>query len=161
MLGYTEIVQIIASFIGTLAFGVLFNIRDKKLIFTGLGGLLSWFAFILLGYAIENEAVRYFVVSVFIAAYAEVLARFLKTPTTVFCVVSLFPLIPGGALYYTMKYALEHDWKNFIDEAVYTIELAAAISIGIMIVAACVKYYKKLYGNIKKKRRSNFEQTRK
>jgi uncharacterized membrane protein YjjB (DUF3815 family) len=145
MFGTNEFVQLVTAFAGTFAFGVLFNLRGNKLIFTGIGGLFSWFLFLVLGFAIESEAVRYFIVSAVISVYAEVLARALKTPTTPFCIVSLFPLIPGGALYRTMTNALSHDWELFLDNAVYTLELAAALSVGIMLVAACIKYYKKFY----------------
>ena len=55
-----------------------------------------------------------------------------KTPTTTFLVPSLIPLIPGGALYYTMNYALNEQWPAFADKAVYTLGLAAALALGII-----------------------------
>ena len=140
MFGWNEVLQIAASFIGTIGFGILFNIRGRRLRLAGLGGLLSWFLFLLLGFAIENEIVRYFIVSVAISAYAEVLARVVKTPTTTFCIVSLVPLVPGGSIYYTMSYAMTGQSELFIERGVTTLALTAALSLGIVLVTAVTKH---------------------
>lgn len=134
-----EIVQIIFAFIGTLGFAVLFNIRGKRLLFAAIGGFLSWLIFVLLSKIIPNEAVNYFVVSLIMSLYAEIMARVLKTPTTTFITTSLIPLIPGGSLYYTMAYAFESDIERFIEKGVYTLELAAALALGIIIATTFAK----------------------
>jgi uncharacterized membrane protein YjjB (DUF3815 family) len=46
----------------------------------------------------------------------------------------LIPLIPGGSLYYTMNYALNEQWAAFVNKAVYTLELALALALGIIAV---------------------------
>ena len=135
-----EILQILASLIGTAGFGFLFNIRGKKLWFASLGGMLSWLLFLLLGGLIGSEVLRYLIVSMAMTVYAEIFARVLKTPATTFCIVSLIPLVPGGALYYTMAYALSDRGQLFIEKAIYTLELAAALSLGIVIVTAIVRF---------------------
>ena len=45
----TDIIQLSTSLVGTLCFGILFNIRGLKLIFSAIGGLLSWGLFLLHG----------------------------------------------------------------------------------------------------------------
>ena len=133
------LIQVLASFCGTLGFGFLFNIRGKKLALAALGGMLAWLIFLVLGVVIEGEVLRYFIVSVVISAYAEVLARLVKTPATTFCIVSLVPLIPGSGLYYSMAYGLSGDFVSFVAKAIYTLELAAALSLGIVLVTAFTK----------------------
>ena len=59
----TEITQILAGFIGTLCFGILFRIRGWRLGAVSLGGLLSWMILVILNRFIPNEAVNYFIVS--------------------------------------------------------------------------------------------------
>ena len=140
----TELIQIISGFVGTMGFAVLFNIRGKRFVFAGLGGLLSWILFILLNRAIPNEPVCYFFVAVWISAYAELMARVLKTPTTTFITTSLVPLIPGGSLYYTMAYAFESDMEHFLDKGIYTLELASALALGIIIATAATRIFIKL-----------------
>lgn len=138
------LLQIFTAFLGTLGFGILFNIRGRKLWLGALGGLLSWVAFLLLGYGIQNEPVRYFLVSVLVSVYAEVLARLEKTPTTTFIIISLIPLIPGGSLYYTMASALEGSGEGFLENGIHTLELALALSLGIILVTSFVRRVKVL-----------------
>lgn len=134
-----EIIQIAAGAIGSLGFGILFNTRGKRLVFAALGGLWSWAVFLLLGRWIVSEVVRYFIVALFISLYAELMARILKTPTTTFIVTSLIPLIPGGSLYYTMSAALAKDKAEFLGRAVYTLQLAAALALGIIVTTTLMR----------------------
>ena len=94
-----DLIQICMGYLGSLGFGGLVHLRGKKLIIASLGGFLSWSVFLALAGLIPSEAIRYFLASATVTVYAEVFARVLKTPTTTFLVVSLIPLIPGGALY--------------------------------------------------------------
>ena len=41
-----EIIQVLAGFIGSMGFAVLFNIRGERLIAAAIGGLLSWLLFV-------------------------------------------------------------------------------------------------------------------
>ena len=142
MIGLTDgLIQVTAAFCGTLGFGFLLNSRGKKLIFAALGGMMSWALFLLLGFITKGEPMRYFIVSVIITLYAEILARILKTPASTFCILSLIPLVPGGALYYSSTYALSGDTELFVSKAVYTLELTVALSLGIVLVTACMKYF--------------------
>ena len=140
----TELLQIITGSLGTLGFSILFNIRGKRLAMVTLGGCLSWSLFLLLEYLTPNEPVRYFIVSVFVALYAEIVARLLKTPTTTILMAALVPLIPGASLYYTMAYALDSDLNRFISKAVYTLQLAGALALGIVVTTMIITIINKL-----------------
>ena len=131
--------QIITAFLGSLGFSVLFNIRRTKLLIAGLGGMLSWSVYLLLGLYFDSDPIR------FVTVYAEIFARIKKTPTTSYLVPAFIPLIPGGALYNTMKFALHNDWQSFGDTAVYTIQLALALSAGIIVVASVMRMVHALY----------------
>ena len=136
-----EIIQILTGFLGSVGFGVLFNIRGKRLLMASLGGLFSWGLFVILSEVIESEAVNYFIVALLISLYAEGMARWLKTPTTVFITTALIPLIPGGSLYYTMVYAFKSDAVNFIEKGIATLILASALALGIIVAATLTKLF--------------------
>ncbi len=138
-MNWDGILQILTGCLGTLAFGILFNIRGKKLLLASLGGIFSWGLFLLLGFVFDSEVLRYFLVSAAISGYAELLARKVKTPATTFSVVSLVSLIPGGSLYYAMSHFIEGDLDVFVPKALYTLELAAALSLGILLVTAAIR----------------------
>ena len=137
--------QIITAFLGSLGFSVLFNIRRTKLLIAGLGGMFSWSVYLLLGLYFDSDPIRYFFAAIFVTVYAEIFARIKKTPTTSYLVPAFIPLIPGGALYNTMKFALHNDWQSFGDTAVYTIQLALALSAGIIVVASVMRMVHALY----------------
>lgn len=130
------IIEIAAAFLGTFGFGILFNIRGKRLVWTSLGGLLAWAMFLVLGLVIEGEPIRYLIVSMFTTVYSEIMARKLKTPVTTACIITLIPLVPGGVLYNATTAALSGDMELFIPRLVNTAELAVAMSLGIVIVTA-------------------------
>ena len=128
----TDIIQILAGFVGSFAFACLFNIRGKRLIAAAVGGLLSWLLFMLFRNFIPSDPVNYFVVALLMSFYAEVMARVQKTPTTTFITTSLVPLIPGGSLYYTMASAFESNLPRFLERAISTLQLASALALGII-----------------------------
>ncbi len=134
-----EILQLFAGFIGSLGFAILFNIRDKKLIAAAFGGFLSWLIFVLLEFIVSSEPIRYFFVSVIISVYAEIMARLIKTPVTTFLMTSLIPLIPGGSFYNTMVSFFSGISEDFFNKAIYTLSLAIALALGIVMTTAFTK----------------------
>lgn len=142
MVTFDDMLQILVSFSGTLGFGILFNIRGKKLAVAAVGGSVAWLLFVLLHKVISSEVLCYLIVSLSVAVYSEIQARRLKTPAITFEILSLIPLIPGSALYYSIAYALQGNQQGFIEKAVYTLSLAAALSVGIILVSAVMKYVK-------------------
>lgn len=144
----SEIIQIAAGFIGTLCFGILFNMRGKRLIAAAVGGLLSWGIFIILSHIIHSEPINYFIVAAVVSLYSEIMARVLKTPAAPVVTTSLIPLIPGGSLYYTMASAFESNFEMFLEKAVSTLKLACALALGIIIVTAISQF---LFSRMKQK----------
>lgn len=152
---YSEMIQILAGGVGVIGFCVLFNIRGKRLIATAIGGFFSWTLFVLLSYLTHNEPINYFIVALSVSIYAEIMARVLKTPTTVFITTALVPLIPGGSLYYTMASAFESNLDRFVEKAVYTFQLGAALALGIIVATTLTKLIQKLLSSKKERRKHN------
>ena len=103
------ILEVIAAFISTFAFGIVFNIKDKNLFFAALCGALGWFVYkFSLMFGI-SDTTALFLASLALSTYSEVFARILKTPVTTFVIAALIPLVPGGGMYYTMVEAINGD----------------------------------------------------
>lgn len=147
----TETVQVIAGFVGAMGFAALFNIRGKKFVAVSIGGLISWLLFVILSYLISNEPVNYFIVACSISAYSEIMAIILKTPATTFVTTALIPLIPGGSLYYTMANAFSGNSEMFLQKAIYTLELSAALALGIIISTTCARMLHKVLNRRERK----------
>ena len=130
----TGILQICMSFLGSLGFSILYNVRGKRLLLAALGGAMTWGLHLLLGQVLPGAPIRYFLCALFAAFYAEILARKLKTPAATFLIPSLIPHVPGGSLYTTMHYALSRQWDLCLSQALYTLALALALAIGVAVV---------------------------
>lgn len=139
------IVQVLAGCVGSFGFAILFNIRGIRMVVAGLSGLLSWALFLLLQLCIPNDAINYLLVAFALSLFAEIMARILKTPTTAFIITSLIPLIPGGSLYYTMAFALQSDSAMFIERGLYTLQLAAALALGIILAVTATRLVMRIF----------------
>ncbi len=136
----TTVMQLAVSLGGSFCFGILFNLRGKRLAAAAVGGLLSWGIYLLLGCWMASEPLNYFITAAAISLYAEGMARLLRTPATPLVTTALIPLVPGGAMYYTMAYAFEQDLAHFAENAASTLQLAAALALGILVVGTLVRY---------------------
>lgn len=144
----SELIQIAAGLIGSLCFGILFNMRGKRLIASAVGGLLSWGLFVVLSNFVSSEPINYFIIAAVVSLYSEIMARALKTPAAPVVTTSLIPLIPGGSLYYTMASAFESNFTTFLEKAVSTLKLACALALGIIVVTAITQF---LFKRVKQK----------
>ena len=126
-----EFIQLMAALLGSLGFAALFNIRGKKLIFATIGGFLSCATYLAAACINANPYFCGFISTVLTTLYAEVMARMVKTPATVFLVSATIPLIPGAALYRAMNCLMYRNYAGFSKEGTYTLLFAASMSAGI------------------------------
>ena len=129
------ILEVIAAFISTFAFGIVFNIKDKNLFFAALCGALGWFVYkFSLMFGI-SDTTALFLASLALSTYSEVFARILKTPVTTFVI----PLVPGGGMYYTMVEAITGDIMKSLEIGIKTIASAGALALGVILVSTITK----------------------
>lgn len=132
--------QVFFAFGGSLAFSAVYNVHGKQLLLTALGGAAGWAVFLLAGeFLFPSEMFQYFLSSVFISLYSEVMARVRKTPATVFLMPALFPLVPGGPIFYTMEAGLNGDIYLFLQKLMNTMLIAGSIAIGVIMVTSLTR----------------------
>ena len=119
--------------IGSLGFALLFRVRGKLLIFAFLGGLLSWGTYCIAGNFVGHEALQYLIATIVLTLYSEVFARVLRCPSTIMLVTGWIPLIPGGALYYSISALVQDNMSLFVDRILHTFLLMIAMSAGMLI----------------------------
>ena len=127
------VLQLAAAFSGSMGFALLFQVRRGKLLLASLGGLLAWAVYLALRPVMPQDVPRFFVASVVLTIYAEILARVVKCPATLFLVTAAVPLIPGGSLYNTMRYFVQGDFAASSSQGLNTILLALAIATGMIV----------------------------
>ena len=97
-------VQMISSILGSIGFAILFRLHPKKLwsialLSGGCYGIYYLFAAVF-G---TNAFVAALISTAFVAASAEFFSRIMRSPTIIFIIPSIIPIVPGGALYRFMK----------------------------------------------------------
>ncbi len=127
-------IQLLMAPVGSLGFGLLFNLRRGILLPASMGGLGCWLTYILTGNALGGIFIPTIAAAAFCAIYAEVSARIFKAPATVFFIPALVPLIPGSTLYYTMSYLVQKDWPMAGHYGFLTGEYAIGIAAGACLV---------------------------
>ena len=123
------------SFIVTFGFGILFNIKGKKLLFAALGGGLSWYCYSLPLSLGLSEVSSLFISALVFSTYSEVLARIFKTPVTSFVICALFPLVPGSGMYYTMLATINGDLQNAVHLGINTLANAGTLALGVIFIS--------------------------
>ena len=129
-------VYLLTSFTGGLCFHLLWHGHRKDAVMGAFVCMGAW-GFTMLFPALEwNEFAGYFAGAVFATISAEILARFYKCPATIFLIIGVIAMVPGGALYRTMFYAVSGNWERFGAQGIKTFLYAVSIAAGIVIATA-------------------------
>lgn len=131
--------QEIGCLIGCIGFSIIFNIHGPGMLLCALGGIVSWAGYLITIGLGASELVGYFAAAVISGVYSEAMARIRKYPAISYLVVSIFPLIPGASVHFTMVSAMQGDMQTFASRLMHTIAVAGVISVGILIVSTLVR----------------------
>lgn len=142
--------QCFACLIGCVGFGILFNIHGPGGLLCALGGVLAWIAYLLAERLGCGEILCYFWASVFASAYSEAMARIRKYPAISYLVVSIFPMIPGAGVYYTMLAAVQGNMDSFMAQGMRTAAIAGSMAVGILLVSTSVRLWTTWRNKLKK-----------
>lgn len=129
----------IFSIIGCFGFGMLFNIKGKKLLFASLGGGLSWAVYSLCLNNNISEISSLLISSIIFSIYSEIMARILKTPVTSLVICALLPLVPGAGMYYTMYDVVTGNISSSISTGLNTIASAGTLALGVILVTTITR----------------------
>ena len=61
------------------------------------------------------------------------MARVIRCPATGNLLVALLPLVPGGGIYYAMRYCVDGQIQLFLQTMLHTLGVAAALAAGVMV----------------------------
>ena len=101
-------------------------------------GAVGWLVYLLLA-EIGSDVVRYLLATIVVSLLSEIFARMLKAPATIFLVIGIVPLVPGGGLYYAMDYLLNGNYAMFAQKGLETAACAGAIAAGVSVVTSIVR----------------------
>ncbi|MGL5054509.1 MAG: threonine/serine exporter family protein [Fusobacteriaceae bacterium] len=138
------IIKSISSIFVSYFFGVMFNVRGKKIILAAIAGGVTWFIYDFTVYLGQSETIAYFISAICLTVYAEVVARLSKATVTTFLIVGLIPTVPGGGIYYTLFHLLNKNTAKATEVGLKTLMLTGALAFGILFVSSIYSTYSKI-----------------
>lgn len=137
------IIEVIGAFIAIMAFAVMLETPRKYLKYAGMVGAVGWLAYLVALELGTTEVLATFVSSVTVTIVSHIFARILKVPVTVFLVAGILPTVPGAGMY-RVVYSIITGANDMTSRyLVLTLEMAAAIALGIFIVDAIFRVFQK------------------
>lgn len=127
------------AFAASLAFAILFNIHGTGIIVCGIGGAVGWLVYLLAFPFSGSPILPSFLAALAISTYAELMSRLRRCPVTGYLLVAFFPLVPGGGIYYTMRYCMAGETALFYAKGVETLGIAGALALGVLLVSSIVR----------------------
>lgn len=138
---YAGAVQCLVSLVGCIGFAILFNVHGMGIWLCAAGGLMTWAVYLLAEHLGSGVVAANFWAALFASAYSEIMARIRKYPAISYLVVSIFPLLPGAGIYYTMSYALEGQMELALQKGIQTASIAGIMAVGILLVSTIVRLW--------------------
>lgn len=146
-------IQIIAAFFGSIGFAIFLKIKGIQIFYAGLGGMLTWGIYLFAYEWVQSYFFGNLIAAIFVAAYAEIMARVNKAPSTIFLTAAAIPLIPGSNLYKMMYAIVNQDYADANTNGVTALVISLAIGLGFVIVAVFNRYLNGFIGQIRSRKR--------
>ena len=132
----TDLLQILAAGIGTVAFGALFGVPSKYYPYCGLIGAFGWavYVFLWMRTGFWSEAVVVFLATVLVILMSRFFAVRERCPVTIFLICGILPLVPGAGIYWTCYYLVTGQLDEASTRGFSALKAAVAIVLGIVFV---------------------------
>lgn len=132
--------QALAAITGTFGFSILFGVPRRNYLQTTLVGTIGWIFYLLsIGFTPLGVIGSTFAATVVIALLAKTFAILFKTPETVFLITGIFPLVPGGGIFWTTFFLVSKRFHLALHSGMTAIGVTAAIVIGVVLVNSLPK----------------------
>ena len=138
------LLQVCFSAIAILRFSIKSNIRGSILIFTSLGGAISWGFYLLILAWSNSLLLSIFLGTAMVCIYGELMARLYKVPVAVFVICGIIPLVPGSGLYYSMIAYIDGKNLESLHKMAETLMIAGTISVSIAVISSMANMFKRV-----------------
>ena len=129
-------VQLVAAFIGTASFAVLFGVPRKYYLACGVVGMLGWLAYLVSErYLPLGPAGGTFIAATLVALLSIAAARRFRCPSTVFLICGIFPLIPGAGVFWSSDFVVATQMDAALAAGFSAVKITLAIVLGIVLSA--------------------------
>ncbi|HWR43506.1 threonine/serine exporter family protein [Sporomusa sp.] len=126
-------VKVVAVLAMSIAIGVLYRIPRNLLVYASVTGVVGWVVMYFVVLSGVSSIMASFLGSLAVGLLAELLARFLKKPATIFIVPGFIPLVPGREAYTSMRFMVEGQYNEGVAMGMLTLLTGGAIAFGIFV----------------------------
>ncbi|HFI0150591.1 TPA: threonine/serine exporter family protein [Streptococcus suis] len=148
----TFLLQSLASLVAIVAFLIVLNVQKQMLLPAGLLGMVVWLLYLLL-LEPTNTIIATFIAAIIGSCISQIMSIWLKTPSVIFSLAILAPLVPGYRAYMTTTYFVSGHYATALVNVTTVITLALVIPIGMAsgtVLLRIYKYMKLRYGTAEK-----------
>lgn len=144
--------QLISCTIACVGFAYWFNVKGIQVLYSGIGAFFTWAVYYVCFEMTNSNFQSTLFGAIFVAIFAQIMARVNRAPATIFLCVCVFPLVPGPNLYYMMYYLVMENYKVAKEEALTLVLTCVGIALGFIVVDIFNKYiviiFKRLKGQL-------------
>ena len=131
--------QCLYAALASAGFAFVFELRrPQHILASSFAGAMSWLVY-LVAEPVLGPVGRNFVATLAVAVLSEIFARAFKSPATVFLIIGIVPLVPGGGLYRTMSALIDGNMELFVRHGLEAASIAGAIAAGSSLVSSVVR----------------------
>ena len=119
--------KLIACFIATLSFSLLFNQPRGTMLFSAAAGTAGYGLFLLTG----QNTLAYFLATLAIGVVCELIARLIRCPATLLITSGIIPMVPGLGLYTTMLQLNQGEYEAAVNTGVATVSAILVMALAV------------------------------
>lgn len=147
-------IEFIISTLSSIGFGLVFSIPKNALLVAGLNGGIGWILYRLTLNFSGSIYFATFLSSLLIASIAEIQARRLRYPASIFNIPGIINLCPGESIYNTMSNFINDNSDIAIGYFYRAVVIAGSIAFGVLLASSFSKSLKSY--RIRQTKRTNY-----
>ena len=129
------VVQLVAAYLGTMSFAVLFGVPRRYYFDAGICGTLGWLLYLILTrYSAFSPVETMFTATALVTMVALSQSTARKCPITVFLICGIFPLVPGAGIFWTSYNIVSDQLSDALQTGFGALKATVAIAFGILAV---------------------------
>lgn len=133
-------VQLISCGVASMGFALVFRAAVRQSFYAGIGGFFNCAFYLLVQSLGGNDFMAVMAGSAFVAAYAYLMSRVHRAPSTIFLTTSIMPVIPGASLFYMMHGFVQADYGLASGQAIVLAKTCLAVAFGFLIIEIATRY---------------------
>lgn len=126
--------QALAAFLSTMSFAAIFGVPRANYLMCGLTGTIGWLVYLLM---LRTVGASIPVATVMATVTLSIVSRFgavkSKCPATVFMLCGLFPLVPGGGIFWCIYYCTTSQLQSALSTGFVAAQVVICIVLGIVL----------------------------